>query len=102
MIDEYLVWLLIRGRGVTTLFLAPTPHEKPNEMLIDDLDSAAPSWNPSPGTALENHAALGPSAVMTFCFRQSMWICYPNDLIFVRNYRQRVSKLAEQMSNDRN
>ena len=34
MIDEYLVWLLVRGRGVTTFFLAPTPHEKPNENLI--------------------------------------------------------------------
>ena len=34
MIDKYLAWLLVRGRGVTTFFLAPTPHEKPNENLI--------------------------------------------------------------------
>ena len=34
MIDKYLAWLLVRGRGVTTFFLAPTPHEKPNKILI--------------------------------------------------------------------
>ena len=32
------------GWGLEILFHSPTPDEKPNEILVDDLDSAAPSW----------------------------------------------------------
>ena len=32
------------GWGIEIIFHYPTPNEKPNKMLVDDLDSAAPSW----------------------------------------------------------
>ena len=32
------------GWGIEIIFHYPTPNEKPNEMLVHDLDSAAPSW----------------------------------------------------------
>ena len=32
-VDESLIWLLVRGRGVKKIFQTPTPNEKPNENL---------------------------------------------------------------------
>ena len=57
MIDEHLVWLLVRGRGVTTFFLGSTPHEKANENLIQTRVSS----EFSAGVGSENNFSLYPN-----------------------------------------